>query len=573
MKRTLQESLIDYEPAMLEALAEVRGAVLESNHQLTAARELATQLITPASVAFALDELTPKEQEALTALISAGGWLETPRFSRRFGDVRQVGHSRLLREKPWQEPTNPAEGLWYRALIFKGFRQTDTGLVEVVYIPADLLSLLPGPPQAPQSPHEDVPNPTAPPPQVTPSTTDLIEDTFVLLAHIRGSRVRVAASGNLKEGDQQAVTAQMTPPRGPEPVERTNRLAFIFFLCRATGLVAEARGEVALSREHTQAWLLAPPTQALAGFFRLWQRDTEWNDLQHVPGLQLQPTGWHNDPLAARSTILNLLRDLQANQWYRLNEILAWLKQHNPDFQRPDGDYSTWYILDEEGVALMGFEHWDAVEGALITFLLTAPLHWLGIVDLGFTDKDGARPSAIRLTQYGKRLINEKETVELQGTAGDAAAILAVDAPSTIRFNRRASLFDRFQLARFAEFAGWEEDAVRYTITPESLAHVRRQGVGADQITAFLLRVGSDRIPTALLQAMDHWRIPGMAVELQEAVLLRTESAAALDSLLQDGSLRPLLQERLGPTTALITQGHVQSLRRWLVQHGYLDQA
>ena len=83
MKRTLHESLVDCDMALLRAMAETRGAILTSNHRLTAAEELASQLTTPASLAIALSELSAQETEPLAALQAAGGWMEAPRFARR----------------------------------------------------------------------------------------------------------------------------------------------------------------------------------------------------------------------------------------------------------------------------------------------------------------------------------------------------------------------------------------------------------------------------------------------------------------------------------------------------------
>jgi len=575
MKRTLQESLVDYELPMLEAVAEVRGAELHSGHQLTAARQLAAQLLAPASVAFALDDLSPEEEEALAALVSASGWLESHRFARHFGEVLPVGPGRLSREKPWLAPSTAAEGLWYRGLVFKGFRQMDKGLVEVVYIPEDLLALLPRPSQPERAAEREAQRPTVAPALFVPAAATMIEDVFVFLVYVRSHRVRVAPGGGLTEADRRSVETQMTQPAGPQAANRSGRLDFILHLSRATGLVTEAKGQWALNREPAQAWLLSPPEHNLAMFARLWWRDTEWNDLQHVPSLKLQPTGWKNDPLLARSALLDRLAGCQPGDWYSLAELLAQLKKENPDFQRPDGDYTTWYIHDAAGEPLMGFKHWELVEGALITYLLTGPLHWLGIVELGFAGAEAGEPTSFRLTQRVTSLTAAEGEASPVSPAADAGAppssVMEVETGFTMRLDRGASLLDRFQLARFAEFVGWEESAVRYAITPESLARARRQGVTADQITAFLSRVGGPLMPGELLEAVGRWQIPGMAARLEQAVLLRTENAAILDGLLDDGSLRPLLAERLGPTAVLVSRQHVQAVRQWLVRRGYLD--
>src|SRR5690606_31938877 len=93
---------------------------------------------------------------------------------------------------------------------------------------------------------------------------------------------------------------------------------------------------------------------------------------------------------------------LQPSGWYRIPEIVAAIQQSDPEFQRPLAQFDVWELrhsVTQE--SLQGFDHWDAVEGELLRFLLRNPLHWLGAVDL-------AEPSAgdewlFSLTNWGAR--------------------------------------------------------------------------------------------------------------------------------------------------------------------------
>ena len=40
---------------------------------------------------------------------------------------------------------------------------------------------------------------------------------------------------------------------------------------------------------------------------------------------------------------------------------------------------TSWYIRNDAGEYLSGFESWDAVEGSLIEFYIAGPMHWLGL--------------------------------------------------------------------------------------------------------------------------------------------------------------------------------------------------
>ncbi len=63
-------------------------------------------------------------------------------FTRRFGDVREVGPGKRDREQPHLHPNSATEILWYRALLAKAFFDTDKGPQEFAYIPDDLFMAL-----------------------------------------------------------------------------------------------------------------------------------------------------------------------------------------------------------------------------------------------------------------------------------------------------------------------------------------------------------------------------------------------------------------------------------------------
>ena len=76
--------------------------------------------------------------------------------------------------------------------------------------------------------------------------------------------------------------------------------------------------------------------------------------------------------------------------------------QQQPDFQRPAGDYDSWFLRDQQsGEFLRGFEHWDEVDGALLRYLICGPLHWLGGVDRPARQR--RPPGGISLDRLGGR--------------------------------------------------------------------------------------------------------------------------------------------------------------------------
>lgn len=578
MKKTLRESLVDYDMATLRALADVRGAVLTSTHQETAADELAAQLSTLASLAIALTDLSPAETEALVTLRVAGGWMEAPRFARHFGAVRSMGPARLERERPWLSPANPAEGLWYHGLIFKGFRQTEAGPAEVIYVPDDLLALLqklsPGEPSSSQEDLGVMLNPLAPPPHVRPANADIVEDVFGVLVTARNHNLGLSPDGSLRLKGRQAINSLCVSPVPAANVADDDRLALVVHLPCAAELIITTQGRLVLNPNPARAWLQATPAHRLLALQTAWRDDPGWNDLWRVPSLKPQPTGWKNDPVLARHKVLNFLARCRPGDWYGLDEFTAAIKSFDPDFQRPDGDYTTWYIHGLNGQPLMGFEHWDEVEGDLLRYLVSGPLHWLGITDLGLDGGDFGHPTAFRLAEMGLSLLKLAPPPAAEAPPGELSSFpaLAVRDDLTLRVSADASLYDRFQVARFADFLGREADRVSYRISPASLARARRQGITSEQVNAFLVRASGGRVSSKVLDALRGWQDRGGVVQLEQSTVLRVDHPETLKALRRHPAIGPLLGEVLGPQAVLIPRANVGQVRRWLADQGYLEE-
>lgn len=556
MKRTLLASLVDYDKVMLDALASIRGALLSSQNPLHAARELAEQLLTPTSLALTLAELSDEAREALHTLQRAGGWMESPRFTRRFGAVRPMGPGRMQRERPWETPANATEALYYRGLIFQGFHRVDEHMVEVFYIPQDVLPLLPPPPPPPVPPTL----PTIDPPAHRLSSANaLIEDVFNLLVHTYRYAI-------LLEGEDRPVTAHRRALGAlAMPHAEDDRLVFLLHLCRVAGLIIRHQNRLVLQRENVRRWLQSAPAERLATLQAAWRDDPTWHDLRYVSTLKLPAPDWHSDPLPARRIVLRMLSQCSPGTWHRIEDLVAAIKAYEPDFQRPDGDYSVWYLRDRDGRPLLGFEHWDEVEGALIRYLITQPLYWLGVVELGW-EAGAEAPTAFCVTRWAAALLEQTPLPE--ETVPDTPAFV-IGEDFTVRVAPHARLYERFHLARLADLIKREGGTAVYRLSPDNVRQLVRQGVRAEQMVRFLVRISDGRVPRRVLETVKRW-CGSTAVHLERMLVLRLADAAQLAQLRRDPVARAWLGEQIGPTSVLVPVIYEAQLRRWLREHGYL---
>jgi hypothetical protein len=557
----LHRFLIDYDMTMLRALARNRGATLTTSRQSEAADELAALLLDPLSVRTALAQLSSEGRETLDALRAAGGRMRAPSFARRFGQVRPVGPGRLEREAPWQEPMSPAEELWYAALIFRAFDQDEAGPGEFVFVPDDLRPLLPQLQVEPAAfAVEIVPPPSSPP----RDEMALVHDMFAYLVYLQNHNVRPYADGRLGQRDLAALRRRMS-----DSGER--QFAFLRHLARRLGFLDRQGEFLRLDAAPVKRWLTAVPGRQLAVLQESWRDDPTWNDLCRVPALTCdRETPWRNDPVSTRRALMALLARCPLKAWWSPASFIAAVKETHPDFQRPSGDYTSWYIRDAaSGDYLSGFESWDRVEGALVADLLAGPLCWLGIVT---TVADEA---ICCLTKAGARFL---ELVSEEAAVRPSPPIV-VHADLYIEIPPPASLYTRFQLERFADAeepgssgprSQGSPGPLHYRLGAGSLVRALSRGIEAEQVLAFLQQASERHLPANVAGQLRLWAGRFGQVQLEDVVLLRVKSERVLKELSVLPETRSLIAKILTPTSALIRKRDRARLQKELRELGYL---
>lgn len=497
-----------------------------------------------------VEALPDDAKRVLQALIENEGRMPWAAFVRKFGDVRRMGPARRDRERPDRKPATAAEVLWYRGLLGRAFLNLppEHQPQEYAYIPDDLLPLLP-------SLRGDSPPPLGRPATPVEAAQPLLASDAVL-DHV--CTLLAALRLRMTEDALQTLALGGMPPSA------------LRALCSAANLLDGSLPHP----ERTRAFLEAPRAEALAQLARAWMEASQFNELRMLPGLKFEGD-WRNDPLQTRRLLLDLVGTIPENRWWSLNALVSSVHEQQPDFQRPAGDYDSWFIRRAgTDTYLRGFAVWDEVDGALLRFLICGPLHWLGFVDLARPAVEEDAPiSAFRLTPWAGALWHGNPPEGLQ----KETAKIKMSADGEIRVPARAPRTVRYQVARFCQWEtdnrtaadGKETGYYRYRVTPAALERAGEQGLRPTQLLNLLRRFHDGPLPGALAQAIERWEGNGTQARIEQTTLLRVRSAEILAALRKTRAAR-WLGETLNETTILVQHGAEEQVLAMLAEIGYL---
>ena len=543
--RTLLQALHEHELIVLRVIGEWWELDLTGADKDASVKAL-TERLNQLDFAQEILYLLPEEAAAIQTLVQGNGRSPVASFERLHGELRLMGPGALEREEPWFDPISPVEALWYRGFVYRGFDETAEGLIEFYFVPQELLAKLPQPekPKEVQDTAVSHLNPTTEPNKYTPASSASVDDLTTLLALAQRTALRSEALDLLQQ-------LLLDPD--------ADRRSLLVNLAREMGMLREANGGIRPTRAAV-SWLTKSREAQLRDLMDAWS-SSGWNDLCHTPGLRCEGENWQNDPILARTALLDALPHTPA--WYKLSDLISHIKQNDPDFQRPDGNYETWYVRDvAQDHYLSGIENWELVEGRLLGFLVQGPLVWLGLAETAVQGKS----TLFRLTDRALEwLANAPPATE------EVTVPIMVQPDTTILVAHNANRHHRFQVARISEAQPVTPGKpYAYQITPASLQQARTEGIEPDRILTFLQEASERPLPVATKRGIERWRERGVEGRLETAVILRVREAGILETLRTNPKTRELIDESLGELAATVRLENWQKLRQAAAQLGLL---
>ncbi len=559
--KNLFATLTDYDVGMLPVLCEVWGVPSKNLNDDDMIQHLGEAMIDPSKMDAVWSKLTEPMQAALQMLASSQQYrMKSALFSRLYGEIRKLGRAQIKKEKPHKQTDPVAEALYYRGIIGEGFDNVDGELIGFVYIPTDLLPALPLHKTAYENLEdeddfieEELPSleVIAEPQKITVADTSIIDDMTTLLAYLQAYVADVEDDSFSDESSDEIVKHFLN----------TNaiRLSFMLGIGVSANLITTQEGKAYPRRTEARTWLNASRAEQIRQLAQAWLGSKFYRDMWHIPGLNPDDdSGWSYDAVGARNSVMGLFTDIVPEQgWSSVNALIDMIKEIEPDFQRPNGDYDSWYIRNDAGDFLNGFESWDAVEGALIEYYMFGPMHWLGLVDIG--------EDAIKLTAYGRAFLQIGDWPQIK----DEDKLIDVRDDGMLLAGRRVNRFERFQLARFTDWLDAGDPYV-YALSADSIQRAGAQGIKPEHIQAFVKRqLGDKTIPSAIMQLLNSWQGGATAsATLETLIVLRTTSPEVMDSIFKNPAYRRFMGARLGPMACAVREDQWAEFRAKLGDEG-----
>jgi hypothetical protein len=589
VKRILQ----GYNFKVLQAIAAVSGVVVNSRRKSAHVKVLAKALYNKEAVERALPKLSARERRALDVLITCGGSTTSNRLRQA------LKREKLIEEHPKStdrySTRHSVKGDPYRhdSPYFEDIvmRLTCLGLIVSegnLDAYSSVLDFVPGirlviPPQVmPHLPEvtfkEDI---TVPAIDIEAETSSRAfqRDLYFYWSSVRDRDVSLTQPGYVYKRELKRIneTLLVQGDMGKGVGEKENpRLHFIRLLLQEMNLLKVRQARSTVNAVQVSDFWSDSPLARVEKTFQTWRDEVFWNELRYLPGIVVQ--SWHTPDLSpvvtARKRVIEHLSKLPIGEWVAQERLINRLRMTDYEFlfsrevpaQRQyygygyySSDYDTPYSAYRNSLGWQfspitdEAQGWEMVEAQFIRNIVTGPLHWLGLVDLGYAgavDKDGAalQPVAYRVTEIGAWLLGRGSAPELPIAEGRVVVqpnfqVFALDPIS----DQVLATLDQF-----AERVSAER-AIEYKLTRQSVYAGQQKGWTAKRIADYLQDTSDAPLPQNVARTMEEWEALHRRIVIhRRTALAQTVTPEVMDALMADKALAAHIGRRLAPTVALL---------------------
>jgi len=533
---TILETIREYDEDILIMIAESWGIDQVFDKKKKPAENVAELISQNQLMKEVLPSLPERSRRVLRALVKEKGTIPWDQFTRKFGELRDMGAARRERERPDRDPISVTESLFYKALVGRAFFETSQGLREFAFIPEEFFMFLI--PVIEKKKNDNL----EPVPSISVEKKLLTNDYCIDHATTILAGLRIGLSPD--------EISLFTP---------TIPFSFLINVLKESNLVSD---KLEVNSAKVKQFLEAQRGQVLGQLTQVWKISHNINEMDQIESLIFESSDQGN-PCYSRNNIFDIIKALPENNWYNIQEFCVWIKQNQPDILRSGGEYDAWFIKDKNsGGYIKGFENWQKVEGEYIRMMISKPLFWLGFVDLGKISCD-YQPSVFRKSKWFDTLMLGREldypTIQTKD--------FEIDKSGKVVFDRNFARDIRYQVARCCDWGVARTQSYIYHFSPHAFARMENQGLKVGQLVTLINRYARKPVPPNILQALERWEKFGLEADMKKIYVLKVKSAAILDRLL-DSIMKKHILSRLDPLTAEISLESIPFIKAGLIEMG-----
>jgi hypothetical protein len=522
--------------------------------------QIARHLTDPSVLDGIVSRLDQPARAALDALIAQDGRMMARLFCGEYGTFGENSAGYNARQDRFGKPNNAAQVLADCGLIYQGYMDVGAWRGEGVFIPADLLALLP---KVATPPFARVLAAT-PPPAYVSAHTDLARDVGMFLCMCQRDAVRAVYGDRLSKRDVLKMNEDMSLRQDLSAMRAESDAAWIEFVHHAAAMLGliVVEGTLIVPSHKGEEFLRQSHDKQVHELWNAFLKDGGWSDVAKclVPSLvYIQPDAGYN--VAIRGRVVAALKQCPPGTWLAVESFDKAMRAHDPTFLRSrtssKSDWQPWLRTSE----FLG--GWDVIETPLLKYIIGGPLLWMGVVEVG-ANSSNVEPTVFRLTEQGAILLGIKHgklaTIE--------AAAVVIQANFDVVVPRETPPGELYLLQQVAALAKRDQASI-YRLDQLSIWRCLQAGRDIEHIIDFLERISHRELPQNVAYSLREWAQKYGEISIERATMLQTTSDALLVELRANKKLALPVGNSLSPRAVTLNQPDVAALVIALQKAGY----
>jgi len=358
---------------------------------------------------------------------------------------------------------------------------------------------------------------------------DLISDISSFMSFINHNKIRLTLNGSIYKTAVKKIEEDFILSR-KEEFEENNIFDFIYSFCLGNRMIQRKENRQIGLTVKGKSWDHQPLKKKLSSILSFAFDEWEPGDDQfHMPRL--------------KKMFIENIKQLDINRWYDVmhipfmtrNAYLADLDRNNirDAFQNCYQYNRNTRMMDIQQMANALFQ-W-----------MRSRFFLLGLVDMGY---HGGKVNTMLLNPLGAKALG----IDMPDKSALKQKPLIVNPDFEIILFQDGDNYDLItRMDRFAERTK-SDNAYHYKITVSTVEKAVAEGMTVSDILTLLSENSRVGIPQNVIYSIREWAEKVKFARIREATLLRVRNKEVIDRILQAGSLKEIVLERIAPTVLMI---------------------